>query len=98
VASADSIVSASSAQSVDGEVTNTSENTVGALVEVDVPGVATADPIRTRCTGTQVMNRSSLVVRETKPGMVRSPWLGADPAPGAVTARNLPCDTGAAAF
>lgn len=66
IASADSIISASSAQSVDGEVTNTSENTVAGLAAVASPNVVPVEPVRTHCDAERLQSRSSLVVRRTR--------------------------------
>lgn len=81
VASADSIVSATSAQAVDGQVTNTSENTVSGVVEVELPDVTPAEPVRTSCAAARLQNRSSLVLRDAPPGAVLVTGMGPSAAP-----------------
>ena len=98
IASADSVISASSAQNVDGQVQNTAENQVSTVVQVDTPDLSPPPPLGSRCTPRQVTNRSSLIVETSRPRDVRSPYLPVELGADRMAASGTPCAPGDAAY
>jgi len=74
--SGDSIVSATSASNVDGDIQIDSVNDLtGTVVEVEMPVLSGPPLLSARCTPQQIENRSSLIVRNTRRGAIALPYI-----------------------
>jgi len=92
LASADSLISATSATNVDGAVTIDSVNDLtGTVVEVEVPGLGGLPALASQCSPQQIESRSSLVVRASRPVNRLAGSTGLQARPVAATAMTLPC-------
>lgn len=90
--------------SSDSRVTATGEIfSIGAVLagvtQIDPPELVDAsNELATRCTPQQIENRSSLVVRDTRPGAVRSPYLPVDSSADTAAAISVLCRSAATGF
>jgi len=69
------------------------------VTQIDQPELVDAsDELATRCTPQQIENRSSLLVRDSRPGAARSPYLRMNPSTGTAATSSVHCRPAATSF